>query len=162
MNIGVIYAGLGGTEVGDAVAAALSGVVVVLLMAGGLMDLVCACWACALPSVPAAAPPRSSSASSRPSPARPRSRWDFSTQRILGLDVPALYLVCCNRYTYRAARPLSNQRGNSQMKKLFNEFKAFALRGNVMDMAIGVLIGSAFSGIVTSLTETSSTLSSAS
>ena len=39
------------------------------------------------------------------------------------------------------------------MKKLFNEFKAFALRGNVMDMAIGVLIGAAFSGIVTSLTE---------
>ena len=39
------------------------------------------------------------------------------------------------------------------MKKLLNEFKAFALRGNVMDMAIGVLIGSAFSGIVTSLTE---------
>ena len=39
------------------------------------------------------------------------------------------------------------------MKKLFNEFKAFALRGNVMDMAIGVLIGGAFSGIVTSLTE---------
>ena len=40
MNIGVFYGGLGGTEVGDAVAAALSGVVVVLLMAGGLMDLV--------------------------------------------------------------------------------------------------------------------------
>ena len=39
------------------------------------------------------------------------------------------------------------------MKKLFNEFKAFALRGNVMDMVIGVLIGGAFSGIVTSLTE---------
>ena len=39
------------------------------------------------------------------------------------------------------------------MKKLFNEFKAFALRGNVMDMAIGVLIGGAFSGIVTSLTD---------
>ena len=39
------------------------------------------------------------------------------------------------------------------MKKLLNEFKAFALRGNVMDMAIGVLIGGAFSGIVTSLTE---------
>ena len=39
------------------------------------------------------------------------------------------------------------------MKKLFNEFKAFALRGIVMDMAIGVLIGGAFSGIVTSLTE---------
>ena len=39
------------------------------------------------------------------------------------------------------------------MNKLLNEFKAFALRGNVMDMAIGVLIGGAFSGIVTSLTE---------
>ena len=39
------------------------------------------------------------------------------------------------------------------MNKLLNEFKAFALRGNVMDMAIGVLIGTAFSGIVTSLTE---------
>lgn len=39
------------------------------------------------------------------------------------------------------------------MKKFFNEFKSFALRGNVMDMAIGVLIGAAFSGIITSLTE---------
>ena len=39
------------------------------------------------------------------------------------------------------------------MKKFIQEFKAFALRGNVMDMAIGVLIGGAFSGIVTSLTE---------
>ena len=33
------------------------------------------------------------------------------------------------------------------------EFKAFILRGNVMDMAIGIIIGSAFSGIVTALTE---------
>ena len=32
------------------------------------------------------------------------------------------------------------------------EFKDFALKGNVMDMAIGVLIGGAFSGIVTALT----------
>lgn len=39
------------------------------------------------------------------------------------------------------------------MKKFIEEFKAFALRGNVMDMAIGVLIGGAFSGIVTSLTD---------
>ena len=39
------------------------------------------------------------------------------------------------------------------MKKFIEEFKAFALRGNVMDMAVGVLIGSAFSGIVTSLTD---------
>ena len=38
------------------------------------------------------------------------------------------------------------------MKKFIAEFKAFALRGNVMDMAVGVLIGGAFSGIVTALT----------
>lgn len=34
----------------------------------------------------------------------------------------------------------------------FGEFKTFALKGNVMSMAVGVLIGSAFSGLVTSLT----------
>lgn len=39
------------------------------------------------------------------------------------------------------------------MKKFISEFKSFALRGNVMDMAIGVIIGGAFSGIVTSLTD---------
>jgi len=39
------------------------------------------------------------------------------------------------------------------MKKFVEEFKEFALRGNVMDMAIGVIIGAAFSDIVTSLTD---------
>ena len=39
------------------------------------------------------------------------------------------------------------------MKKFIEEFKAFALRGNVMDMAIGVIIGGAFTSIVTSLTK---------
>ena len=39
------------------------------------------------------------------------------------------------------------------MKKFLEEFKAFALKGNVMDMAIGVIIGAAFGNIVTSLTE---------
>ena len=34
---------------------------------------------------------------------------------------------------------------------MWKEFKEFAFRGNVMDMAIGVIIGSAFSGIVNSL-----------
>ena len=40
-----------------------------------------------------------------------------------------------------------------QMKKFFQEFKEFALKGNVLDMAIGVIIGGAFSGLVTSLTD---------
>ena len=39
------------------------------------------------------------------------------------------------------------------MKKFLKEFKAFALKGNVMNLAVGVIIGSAFQGIVTSLTE---------
>lgn len=37
------------------------------------------------------------------------------------------------------------------MKKFFNEFKKFIARGNVMDMAVGIIIGSAFTAIVTSL-----------
>ena len=39
------------------------------------------------------------------------------------------------------------------MKKFLQEFRDFALRGNVMDMAVGVIIGAAFSDIVTSLTD---------
>ena len=39
------------------------------------------------------------------------------------------------------------------MKKFLEEFKAFALRGNVVDMAIGVLIGGAFSTLVTAFTD---------
>ena len=38
------------------------------------------------------------------------------------------------------------------MKKLLREFQEFINRGNVMDMAIGVIIGGAFTAIVTSLT----------
>ena len=37
------------------------------------------------------------------------------------------------------------------MKKILNEFKEFISKGNVIDMAVGVVIGSAFSKIVTSL-----------
>ena len=39
------------------------------------------------------------------------------------------------------------------MKKFFEDFKKFALRGNVLDMAVGVIIGGAFTGIVTALTK---------
>ena len=37
------------------------------------------------------------------------------------------------------------------MKKFFEDFKAFAMRGNVIDMAVGVIIGAAFGSITTSL-----------
>ncbi|MBP3265743.1 MAG: large conductance mechanosensitive channel protein MscL [Clostridiales bacterium] len=36
---------------------------------------------------------------------------------------------------------------------LLSEFKEFALKGNVMDMAVGVIIGAAFGNIVTALTD---------
>ncbi|MDE7245905.1 MAG: large conductance mechanosensitive channel protein MscL, partial [Oscillospiraceae bacterium] len=37
------------------------------------------------------------------------------------------------------------------MKKFLEEFKAFAMRGNVMDLAVGVIVGGAFGSITTSL-----------
>ena len=39
------------------------------------------------------------------------------------------------------------------MKNFMKEFKEFALKGNVMDMAVGVIIGGAFSAIITALIE---------
>lgn len=39
------------------------------------------------------------------------------------------------------------------MKNFLKEFRTFALRGNVMDLAIAVIIGAAFQGIVKSLTD---------
>ena len=37
------------------------------------------------------------------------------------------------------------------MKKFLEEFRAFAMRGNVMDLAVGVIVGGAFSSITSSL-----------
>ncbi len=55
------------------------------------------------------------------------------------------------------ARKKNVKKEVEQMKKksskFFGEFKTFILRGNVMDLAVGVLIGSAFQGIVKSLTD---------
>ena len=39
------------------------------------------------------------------------------------------------------------------IKKFFEEFKAFAMRGNVLDMAVGVIIGGAFGKIVSSVVD---------
>lgn len=39
------------------------------------------------------------------------------------------------------------------MKKFLQEFKEFALKGDVMSLAVGVIIGGAFQGIVASFTE---------
>ena len=37
------------------------------------------------------------------------------------------------------------------MKKFLNEFKTFAIKGNMFDMAVGVIVGGAFSAIITSI-----------
>src|SRR5256885_8627937 len=37
------------------------------------------------------------------------------------------------------------------MKKMWNEFKEFAVKGNAVDLAVGVIVGAAFTGIVNSL-----------
>ena len=39
------------------------------------------------------------------------------------------------------------------IKKFFKEFKEFALRGNVMSLAVGLIIGSSFQGVVKSLND---------
>ena len=39
------------------------------------------------------------------------------------------------------------------IKKFLEEFKAFAMRGNVLDMAVGVVVGGAFTAIVTALVD---------
>ncbi len=37
------------------------------------------------------------------------------------------------------------------MKKFFNEFKEFATKGSVIDLAVGIMIGTAFNGVVNAL-----------
>lgn len=48
---------------------------------------------------------------------------------------------------------MESKKIKEKSKGLLNEFKTFILRGNVMDLAVGVLIGSAFQNLVTSLTK---------
>jgi large conductance mechanosensitive channel len=47
----------------------------------------------------------------------------------------------------------STQKGGATMKGLLSEFKDFINRGNVIDLAVAVLIGAAFGAVVTSFTE---------
>ena len=50
------------------------------------------------------------------------------------------------------AVPIKYKKGDRTMKNFFAEFKKFIMRGNVIDLAVGVIIGAAFQAIVTSLT----------
>ena len=55
-------------------------------------------------------------------------------------------------YNHSASKTRNPRKGTGTMKKFFSEFKEFINRGNAMDMAVGVIIGGAFTAIVTSLT----------
>ena len=95
MNIGFFYESFGGSDFGDAMAAVLSGVVIVLLMVGGLMDLICG-----LLGLRAAKRPGGSTAAVvfgvlAVIPGAVTLALDPSVQHVLGLVMPALYLVCC-------------------------------------------------------------------
>lgn len=50
-------------------------------------------------------------------------------------------------------RNIGKEREVTDMKKFMEEFKKFIARGNVMDMAVGIIIGGAFTSIVTSLVD---------
>jgi len=39
----------------------------------------------------------------------------------------------------------------SKVKRFFNEFKTFAIRGNMMDIAVGMIVGGAFTALITSI-----------
>lgn len=39
------------------------------------------------------------------------------------------------------------------MKKIFNEFKRFAIQGNMIDMAVGIVVWAAFGGIISALVD---------
>lgn len=52
------------------------------------------------------------------------------------------------RYTYNEE---AKEKRREIMKKFFREFKEFASRGNVLDLAVGVMIGGAFQSVVKSL-----------
>ena len=52
-----------------------------------------------------------------------------------------------------AVKKLSDLEASKKALSLFGEFKAFAFKGNVMDMAVGVIIGAAFGKIVSSLVD---------
>lgn len=56
-----------------------------------------------------------------------------------------------NESDKKQAKKIDASRELGRVKKLGTDFKAFISRGNVVDMAVGVIVGGAFSKIVTSL-----------
>ena len=72
------------------------------------------------------------------------TNWPTAWARFWGWSWPSLI------WPFRAG-PASFRARNPRGPAMFSEFKKFAMRGNVIDLAVGVVIGAAFTGIVTSL-----------
>ena len=105
INIGVIYEAFGGTEIGGGIAAVLSAAVIILLIVGGLTDLICG-----LLGLRAAKRHGGSTAAVvfgviAVIPGGVSLALGVSTQRLLGMLIPALYLICCimMKFSGRAA-----------------------------------------------------------
>jgi large conductance mechanosensitive channel len=62
-----------------------------------------------------------------------------------------LYLLVAVRAIIKAIVVANSFAGRSRNMGMLKEFKAFAMRGNVVDMAVGIVIGGAFGKIVSSL-----------
>src|SRR6476620_1889834 len=60
---------------------------------------------------------------------------------------PGLFRRCAHRASIRFARFDTNKEETTVLK----EFKEFVMKGNVLDLAVAVIIGAAFGAIVTSL-----------
>jgi large conductance mechanosensitive channel len=73
------------------------------------------------------------------------------TVQALLVDPGVLLIGPCSIVTVVANECRLTMKGGAMA--LLNEFKAFISRGNVLDLAVGVIVGAAFGKIVTSLTE---------
>src|SRR3954447_5543083 len=72
----------------------------------------------------------------------------------MGYDAAGFYPHATRRREGMAMDPLKTVRSLDPARRAFSlldEFKAFALKGNVIDLAVGVIIGAAFGKIVDSL-----------
>lgn len=66
--------------------------------------------------------------------------------------VPCNVKILLTNYVKHTLIKLKGELSNT-MKKFLKEFKDFAMQGNVMDLAVGIIIGAAFTAIVTSLVD---------
>jgi hypothetical protein len=68
--------------------------------------------------------------------------WQCRGHRIQGQLAPGTILIA------RQANIINGQRKKGEIMSMMQEFKEFAMKGNVMDLAVGVIIGGAFGKIV--------------